>query len=73
MARGRKPCTTCLRIRMFVFCALPLIIMIGLRPEGLVNLASKFPDSWVIAAAMMAVGTLSFIYRYLKYKSRNEV
>ncbi|NVO22057.1 disulfide bond formation protein B [Donghicola sp. C2-DW-16] len=71
MAGRRKPCRTCLRIRIFMMCALPLIIMIGLQPSGMVRLAGMVPSTGWIAALMMLSGTAGFFLRYRKYKSQS--
>lgn len=71
MARSRKPCRSCLRIRMFMMCALPIVMLIGLRPDGMVRIAGYLPDAGWIAAAMMMLGTLGSIQRYRKYKSQD--
>lgn len=71
MALLGKPCRSCMRIRVFMMCALPIVILIGLRPEGMVRLAGLVPDAGWIATAMMVVGSISFIVKYRKYKSQS--
>ena len=71
MALLGKPCRSCLRIRVFMMCALPIVILIGLRPEGIVRLAGLVPDAGWIATAMMLVGSISFVVKYRKYKSQS--
>lgn len=71
MALLGKPCRSCMRIRVFMMCALPIVILIGLRPEGIVRLAGLVPDAGWIATAMMLVGSISFVVKYRKYKSQS--
>ncbi len=61
-------CRTCLILRPFLAVACMLIILIWLRPDGLVTMAGFFPANETLVAVMMGVGTLGFGLRYLGYR-----
>jgi disulfide bond formation protein DsbB len=63
----RKPCETCMRLRAFLFIGLALVVLIGLKPAGIVRLAGYLPDANVIASLMMFVGAGIFAVRYARY------
>ena len=67
MKRGRV-CRNCLRIRLFIMMAFPLIALIYFQPEGAQKLAALLPDSGTIAFAMMVFRSFSFVVKYSAYK-----
>lgn len=63
-------CATCRRIRMFLVIAVGLIVMIGLKPAGIVALARHAPAVDLIAWGMMAAGSAAFVLRYWRYRKK---
>ncbi len=65
-------CVTCRRIRMFLVIAAGLIVMIGMKPAGMVELAGRLPAIDVIAWGMMAAGSVAFALRYWQYRKSRD-
>jgi hypothetical protein len=65
-------CVTCRRIRMFLVIAAGLIVMIGMKPAGMVELAGRLPAIDVIAWGMMAAGSVAFAIRYWQYRKSRD-
>lgn len=61
-------CRTCLVLRPFLAVAGTLIVLIWLRPDGLVAAAGLVPGTNAIAATLMSVGLAVFGLRYLDYR-----
>lgn len=61
-------CRTCLVLRPFLAVAGTLIVLIWLRPDGLVAAAGLVPGTDVIAATLMSFGLAGFGFRYLDYR-----
>ena len=65
-------CATCRRIRMFLVIAVGLIVMIGLKPAGMIALAGRLPATDVLAWGMMAAGSVAFALRYWRYRKSRD-
>lgn len=57
------PCKTCLRLRLYLSVALPLVALIYLQPEGAVRLAAWLPAPTVIGWGIVVVGLVAFAVR----------
>jgi hypothetical protein len=57
---------------MFLVIAAGLIVMIGLKPAGMVELAGRLPAIDVIAWGMMAAGSVAFAIRYWQYRKSRD-
>ena len=62
-----RACATCLRIRLYILAAFPLIALIYIQPEGAQRLAALMPDTMTVAVIMMVIGSLSFAAKYTLY------
>lgn len=60
---GTSGCRTCLRLRLFLGAALPLVAMIYLQPQGAVRLAAIVPSPALIAGGLVLACAVGFWVR----------
>lgn len=60
---ARPPCAACLRLRWFLGLALPLIVLLGLRPGWAVALAAHLPEPLALAVMLNLAGAAGFAWR----------
>lgn len=58
-------CAMCNRIRMFLAVAVPLIVMIGVRPESAQRLAAMMPSAQTLGYLIAAAAVLEFARRWV--------
>jgi hypothetical protein len=61
-------CAACLRIRWFLSMALPLVVLIGLRPGAAVRVAGLMPDPVVLGAGVVGLAGLTFFVRLAAHR-----
>lgn len=61
-------CALCKRIRLYLTVAVPLVIMLGLRPESAQRLAALMPSAEMIGYGIVGLGALEFIRRWVVWR-----
>lgn len=61
--RGTRGCAICHRLRWFLGLALPLVVLVGWRPDWAVMLATRIPDPMSIAIAINLAGAVGLAWR----------
>jgi hypothetical protein len=61
-------CSRCRILRRFLGAAIPLIGLIGLRPEPARALAALMPAPDRIATAIVGIGAAVFLMRYIRWR-----
>lgn len=62
-------CAVCNRIRLFLAMAIPLIVLIGVRPEAAQRLAGMIPTADVIGYMIAVAAVLEFARRWFVWQN----